>query len=130
MSNLLPLSVMLMQLKSLQYSIVSIYYYVVHNECIYEISLSAISATCDHLLELSANIVISGYTIPALVGSNITLSCLVEDVPTAPNTSITITCMDNGQWAPDPRQLIDGCGGGKKRRLLSTCLHQSINTVY
>ena len=49
---------------------------------------------------------ITGYNDPALVGTNIIISCLVNDGDTE-NKTMVLTCMDDGQWDPDP-QLI-GC---------------------
>ena len=39
---------------------------------------------------------------PPLEGTNITFSCLPELILTGPGTS---TCMGNGEWEPDPREV-------------------------
>ena len=36
-----------------------------------------------------------------LVGSNISLNCHTEYVLNGPNTS---TCLENGEWVPDPKE--------------------------
>ena len=54
----------------------------------------------------TSSVLVSGYSDPALVGTNITISCLVEDGDTG-NVTMVLTCMDDGQWDPDPQ--IIGC---------------------
>ena len=53
----------------------------------------------------ASSVLVTGYSDPALVGTNITISCPAEDGDTG-NVTMVLTCMDDGQWA-DP-QLI-GC---------------------
>ena len=46
-----------------------------------------------------------GYTDLALEGANVTFTCssgLSDLLPTEPTVS---TCMSNGQWSPDPREI-------------------------
>ena len=45
---------------------------------------------------------ITGYSQPALVGSNATFSCPLGLEQTGPKSS---TCMENGEWEPDPREV-------------------------
>ena len=40
---------------------------------------------------------------PALEESNVTFDCLLGQILSGPNTS---TCMRNGKWEPDPREVI------------------------
>ena len=43
-----------------------------------------------------------GYEDPALVGENITFICPIGSTLNGPNSS---TCMGNGEWEPDPREV-------------------------
>ena len=43
-----------------------------------------------------------GYEDPALEGQNITFTCASNQILIGPNTS---TCMENGEWEPDPREV-------------------------
>ena len=54
----------------------------------------------------ASSVLVTGYSDPALVGTNISISCLVGDGDTG-NEAMVLMCMDDGQWDPDP-QLI-GC---------------------
>ena len=45
---------------------------------------------------------IADYYDPALEGTNVTFSCPPGFVVLGPTTS---TCMENGEWEPDPRQV-------------------------
>ena len=45
---------------------------------------------------------IMGYIDPAVEGSNITISCLSGRALNGANTA---TCMGNGNWEPDPREV-------------------------
>ena len=49
-------------------------------------------------------LIIMGYTIPAREGTNITFNCSsgLEQLLVGPNTS---TCMGNGKWEPDPKEV-------------------------
>ena len=58
------------------------------------------------LEDADGSVLVTGYSDPALVGTNITISCLTGDGDTG-NGAMVLTCMDDGQWDPDP-QLI-GC---------------------
>ena len=72
----------------------------------------AVTVKCDPLKELQVDdsALVTGYSDPALVGTNITISCPVGDGHTG-NVTMVLTCMNDGQWDPDP-QLI-GCGNGE-----------------
>ena len=66
----------------------------------------------------TSSVLVTGYSDPALVGTNITISCPVGDGHTG-NVTMVLTCTNDGQWDPDP-QLI-GCGGhGITRQYTST----------
>ena len=46
---------------------------------------------------------------PAIVGTTISFDCLQpEEVLIGPNM---VTCMDDGQWDPDPHQIQISCKG-------------------
>ena len=45
---------------------------------------------------------VMGHTDPALEATVVTFSCSPGLVLTGPNTT---TCMDNGQWEPNPREV-------------------------
>jgi hypothetical protein len=52
---------------------------------------------------------VQNYSEPAIVGTTISFSCSrPEDVLIGPNT---VTCMDDGQWEPDPHQIQISCKG-------------------
>ena len=51
--------------------------------------------------------IVDGYEDPALEGQNIIFSCPSELVMIGPNSA---TCMGNGEWEPDPREVA--CTGG------------------
>ena len=62
---------------------------------------------CDNVLHLlgseDGSIQVNGYSDPAFVGTNVTLECsLLNHVLTGPNAT---TCMENGKWQPDPREV-------------------------
>ena len=62
--------------------------------------------TCGYPLTSSvdaSSVLVSGYSDPALVGTNITISCPAGDEDTG-NVTMVLTCTNDGQWA-DP-QLI------------------------
>ena len=54
-----------------------------------------------------ADLIIEGYADPALEGKNITLTCGYGLTLIGPNSS---TCMGNGEWEPEPREV--NCIGG------------------
>ena len=63
------------------------------------------TAKCGHPLHQSADndsVTVIGYRDPAVEGTNVTFSCSPGLVLTGPSTT---TCMDNGQWEPDPREV-------------------------
>ena len=60
---------------------------------------------CTSLLhQLGSDIRINGYSDPASEGANVTLECISPNlVHMGPNVA---TCMVNGKWEPDPREVI------------------------
>ena len=52
--------------------------------------------------QVDSPVLVMGYSDPAREGTAITFSCSPGLVLTGPNTT---TCMDNGQWEPDPREV-------------------------
>ena len=46
--------------------------------------------------------IVEGYEDPALEGEKIMFSCRSELMMTGPNFA---TCMGNGEWEPDPREV-------------------------
>ena len=60
------------------------------------------SVRCDHPLapDLPSDVVVSGYDDPAIVGTSFTINC---PVTSEMNTTLTITCNDEGMWEPDLR---------------------------
>ena len=56
------------------------------------------AANCHYPTSVDDSVSIIGYNAPMLEGSNITLSCYF-------GYAITSTCMENGKWEPDPRNL-------------------------
>ena len=48
------------------------------------------------------NAIVMGYTDPALEGQNITFACPPYQTLNGSNSS---TCMGNGEWEPDPREV-------------------------
>ena len=58
---------------------------------------------CDDPLTLiHSDVIVVGYEDPSLEGENITFTCPTGAIPTGPNTS---TCVENGEWEPDPRDM-------------------------
>ena len=66
------------------------------------------TVTCGHPLHdrvsgtESNSIIIMNYMDPAIEGTNITFGCPPDYVLIGPNTT---TCMGNGEWEPDPREV-------------------------
>ena len=62
--------------------------------------------TCDHPLNdrvSNGSIILMDYFGPAMEGTTVTFQCQCPElVLTGPNTS---TCMENGEWEPDPREV-------------------------
>ena len=62
--------------------------------------------TCGHPLQnatfLDDILMITGYVEPAMEGATVTFECPPQYVITGPNTT---TCMGNGEWEPDPREV-------------------------
>ena len=59
---------------------------------------------CEDLLhQLGLDIRLNGYSDPALEGTSVTLECTSPNlVHMGPNIT---TCMGNGEWEPDPRDV-------------------------
>ena len=53
------------------------------------------------------NALVVGYDYPALQGQNITFTCPPDQMHSGSNSS---SCMRNGKWEPDPREV--DCTGG------------------
>ena len=53
---------------------------------------------------LGDGVTVSGLTIPTIIGTNVTLSCMPGHgmVQIGPNSSI---CMESGEWEPDPSEV-------------------------
>ena len=65
------------------------------------------TASCESLVQTNDSIMVIDYIHPALEGTTVTLSCPPGLVLFGPNST---TCMDNGQWEPDPRDSME-CKG-------------------
>ena len=61
---------------------------------------------CSNQMELT-NALVVGYVDPALEGQNIIFTCPPHQTLNGSNSS---TCMGNGEWEPDPREVE--CTGG------------------
>ena len=57
---------------------------------------------CDYPVDLPSAVMVTDYSEPALVGSNITLIYPAGDTLTRANSTVVITCMANGRWKPNP----------------------------
>jgi hypothetical protein len=59
---------------------------------------------CNHPFQDVDNnsVIIEGYMDPALEGVVLSFDCPSQQVLIGPNTT---TCMGNGEWEPDPREL-------------------------
>ena len=66
------------------------------------------AVTCENpLLNQSLNIL--DYEEPAILGTTVSFTCSQpEEVLIGSNT---VTCMDDGEWVPDPSQLKMKCKG-------------------
>ena len=62
---------------------------------------------CGNLLHLLADdsTTVAGHSNPSLVGSNITIGCRFGSVSAEIDSTTNITCMENGEWNPDPEQI-------------------------
>ena len=61
---------------------------------------------------MGPSLYILGYSEPAVVGTTVSFNCSQPgEVLTDPNTA---TCMEDGQWAPDPSQLQISCKGDSR----------------
>ena len=57
---------------------------------------------CYNPLNLDADVIVEGYEDPATEYQNITFTCPTGSILSGPNSA---TCMRNGEWEPDPREL-------------------------
>ena len=58
---------------------------------------------CDDPSKLiHSDVIVMDYEDPALEGENIIFTCPTGALLTGPNTS---TCVENGEWEPDPRDV-------------------------
>ena len=77
-------------------------------------------------MEMGTSLDVQDYSEPATVGTTISFDCLrPEEVLVGPNT---VTCMDDGQWEPDPHQIQISCKGNQSINLDS--LIASIYPIY
>ena len=64
------------------------------------------------LEDADGSVLVTGYSDPALVGTNVTISCFVGDEESRNYTTSTVLmCVNDGQWDPDPL-LINYCDRG------------------
>ena len=74
----------------------------------YVITFFLLAATCGYPLQHvphinNSDMILFGYNFQARVGTVISFSCLDSKlVLIGPNSS---TCMGNGEWEPDPREI-------------------------
>ena len=79
--------------------------------------MSVIQANCGNPLDQTLDnftLLAIGYTIPALEGDSVIFSC---PLGLAINGSNMSTCMENGKWEPDPKEVE--CKGELTYNLLS-----------
>ena len=50
----------------------------------------------------SDSVSVSGYSHPAMEGANVNFTCSPQHVLIGPHSA---TCMENGEWEPDPREV-------------------------
>ena len=69
-----------------------------------------LSVKCGYPLSSLDDVIgsVSGYSDPALVGSNATVWC--PNQLTGSSTTV-ITCMSNGNWNPEPGMILQACSG-------------------
>ena len=63
------------------------------------------------------NLIGYSYPDPAILGTNVTISCVDESKQTENfenMSSVQITCMKNRRWEPDPREIIEECNSFKQ----------------
>ena len=66
--------------------------------CINAQSMMTALANCGNPMRLRSDLIVLGYTNPALEGTSIDLKCPPGLILVSPNVSI---CMQNGEWEPD-----------------------------
>ena len=74
-------------------------------------SLYPTAVKCDYPVDLPSVVIVTDHSDPALVGSNITLIYPAGDALTRANSTIVITCMANGQWEPNPWNVVTMSNG-------------------
>ena len=57
-----------------------------------------VTANCGDPMRLRSDLIVLGYTNPALEGTSVDLKCPPGLMFVGPNVS---TCMENGEWEPD-----------------------------
>ena len=78
--------------------------------------------TCEYPFSLGSSLYILDYNEPAIVGTTVSINCLHPgEVLVGPNTA---TCMDNGQWVPDPNQLQMNCKGIHKKKTVCALVYR------
>ena len=77
---------------------------------ILDITSLILAVKCGYPLSSSDDVIgsVSGYSDPALVGSNATVWCPNQLTGSSPTV---ITCMSNGNWNPEPGMIIQACSG-------------------
>ena len=70
--------------------------------------MSNIPAKCRYPLVADTSLRITGYHNPALEAATLMFSCPSGKILTVPNMS---TCMENGEWEPDPQVEGIQCAG-------------------
>ena len=78
-----------------------------HYNCCTKSNLSYYTVKCENVLhqlgQAHDNIRVIGYSDPAIEGTTIMLECSSPNlVHMGPNTT---TCIGNGEWEPDPREM-------------------------
>ena len=71
------------------------------NDSWHYLKLLNFSVKCNDLL-FNDSLTVMGYSQPAIVGSYVTFSCPLGMELIGPNST---TCMENGEWEPDPKKL-------------------------
>ena len=83
---------------------------------------------CDDPSMLIHNdVIVVGYEDPTLEEENITFTCPTGAILTGPNSS---TCVENGEWEPDPRELECSVLVTTTTTIPSTTLYATKSTYY
>ena len=78
---------------------------------------------CSNPLELThINVMVLGYEEPSLEGNSVTFACPAGLIPTG---SYSSTCMRNGEWEPNPREVT--CTSGQETTTTITlCMYNDV----